>query len=56
MLDGVFLINEVMYFARRRKKDCMLFKVDFEKAYDYVSWNYLRYILHRTGFGSKWLN
>nr|GFC70014.1 cysteine-rich receptor-like protein kinase [Tanacetum cinerariifolium] len=32
----------------------MLFKVDFEKAFDSVSWKYLDYMLHKLGFGSRW--
>nr|GFC95938.1 cysteine-rich receptor-like protein kinase [Tanacetum cinerariifolium] len=32
----------------------MLFKVDFEKAFDSVSWKYLDYMLHKMGFGSRW--
>nr|GEU74338.1 transposon TX1 uncharacterized [Tanacetum cinerariifolium] len=27
---------------------------DFEKAFDYVSWKYLDYMLHKLGFGSRW--
>nr|GFA30922.1 RNA-directed DNA polymerase, eukaryota, reverse transcriptase zinc-binding domain protein [Tanacetum cinerariifolium] len=32
----------------------MLFKVDFEKAYDSVRWDYLDDILRKIGFGNKW--
>ncbi|XP_023762752.1 uncharacterized protein LOC111911201 [Lactuca sativa] len=32
----------------------MLFKVDFEKAYDSLSWEYLLEIMSIMGFGSKW--
>lgn len=34
----------------------MICKFDLEKAYDYVNWNFLDYILDRMGFGSKWIN
>lgn len=34
----------------------MLFKVDFQKAYDSVSWEYLDRVLHAMGFGENWLN
>nr|GEZ80013.1 RNA-directed DNA polymerase, eukaryota, reverse transcriptase zinc-binding domain protein [Tanacetum cinerariifolium] len=36
------------------KKKLMIFKVDFEKAYDSVKWKYLDYILQQCGFGEKW--
>jgi hypothetical protein len=29
--------------------------VDFEKAYDSVDWNFLDDMLHRFGFGEKWI-
>lgn len=32
----------------------MLFKVDFEKAYDSLSWDYLLEIMQIMGFNSKW--
>ncbi|GJZ37651.1 RNA-directed DNA polymerase, eukaryota, reverse transcriptase zinc-binding domain protein [Tanacetum coccineum] len=32
----------------------LIFKVDFEKAFDSISWNYLIHILDSFGFGNKW--
>nr|GEU51236.1 RNA-directed DNA polymerase, eukaryota [Tanacetum cinerariifolium] len=32
----------------------MIFKVDFEKAFDSVSWKYLDFVLARMGFGESW--
>nr|GEZ89259.1 reverse transcriptase domain, reverse transcriptase zinc-binding domain protein [Tanacetum cinerariifolium] len=32
----------------------LIFKVDFEKAFDSVSWKYLEFILDSLSFGSKW--
>nr|GEW81074.1 RNA-directed DNA polymerase, eukaryota, reverse transcriptase zinc-binding domain protein [Tanacetum cinerariifolium] len=32
----------------------MIFKVDFEKAYDSVRWDFIDDILRRFGFGEKW--
>ncbi|MCI16818.1 cysteine-rich receptor-like protein kinase, partial [Trifolium medium] len=36
ILDGILIANEVVDEARKSKKELMLFKVDFEKAYDSV--------------------
>ncbi|XP_058784431.1 uncharacterized protein LOC131659235 [Vicia villosa] len=55
LLDGVLVANEVVDFARKEGKNCLLFKVDFEKAYDKVKWKFLRYKLKRMGFGDKWM-
>jgi hypothetical protein len=32
----------------------VLCKLDNEKAYDYVNWEFLLYLLGRCGFGEKW--
>ncbi|XP_058761237.1 uncharacterized protein LOC131634589 [Vicia villosa] len=55
MMDGVVMVNEILDWAKRKKKGCLLLKVDFEKAYDSVSWNYLRWILVKMGFGKRWM-
>ena len=33
----------------------MLLMVDFEKAFDSLEWDYLRYILEATNFGADFL-
>nr|GEW41555.1 RNA-directed DNA polymerase, eukaryota [Tanacetum cinerariifolium]GEW41556.1 RNA-directed DNA polymerase, eukaryota [Tanacetum cinerariifolium] len=37
ILDGPFILNELVQWCKKKKKQAMIFKVDFEKAYD--SWN-----------------
>jgi hypothetical protein len=32
----------------------VIYKLDLEKAYDHVSWEFLLYMLRRCGFGGKW--
>lgn len=39
LLDNILAANEVLDLVTRAKKSCMLFNIDFEKAYDKVSWN-----------------
>ncbi|KHN27046.1 Transposon TX1 putative 149 kDa protein, partial [Glycine soja] len=41
ILHGVLIANEAIVEAKARNKPCMVFKVDFEKAYDSVSWGFL---------------
>jgi hypothetical protein len=36
ILDGILIANEVVDEARRSNRELLLFKVDFEKAYDSV--------------------
>nr|GEZ03230.1 RNA-directed DNA polymerase, eukaryota [Tanacetum cinerariifolium] len=54
ILDGPLILSEIIDWYKKRKKKLMLFKVDFKKAFDYVSWKYLDYMLHKLGFGSRW--
>lgn len=54
ILDGVVALNEIMEYAKKEGKPCMIFKVDFEKAYDSVSWEFLDYMMLRMGFNPKW--
>nr|KYP35452.1 Transposon TX1 uncharacterized [Cajanus cajan] len=55
MLYSVLVVNEVIDEAKRMKKPIIFFKVDFEKAHDSVSWEYLLYMLERLGFNPKWI-
>ncbi|GKC06588.1 RNA-directed DNA polymerase, eukaryota [Tanacetum coccineum] len=54
ILDGPFIINEILHWCKRKCKKAMFFKVDFAKAYDSVRWDYLNDVLVAFGFGSKW--
>lgn len=48
------IINEVVDFAKKSKKECFNFKVDFEKAYDSVNWKLLEYMMGRFSMNEKW--
>nr|GFC11235.1 RNA-directed DNA polymerase, eukaryota [Tanacetum cinerariifolium] len=37
ILDGPFILNEVLHWCKRKNKKAMFFKVDFAKAYDSAS-------------------
>ncbi|GKV49874.1 hypothetical protein SLEP1_g56597 [Rubroshorea leprosula] len=54
LMDGVVIANELVDEAKKRKKSTFLFKIDFEKAYDKVSWSFLDYMMLRMGFCSTW--
>ena len=40
--------------ARKCKKELLLFKVDFEKAYGSIDWGYLHAMIARMGFPTLW--
>ncbi|XP_058774821.1 uncharacterized protein LOC131649093 [Vicia villosa] len=54
ILDGILIVNEIVDKARRKKKELLMFKVDFEKAYDSVEWSFLDYMMSKMGFHEKW--
>jgi len=54
ILDGILIANEVVDEAKKSNKELMLFKVDFEKAYDSVDWGYLDAVVHKMAFLVLW--
>ncbi|GJR12182.1 putative RNA-directed DNA polymerase, eukaryota, reverse transcriptase zinc-binding domain protein, partial [Tanacetum coccineum] len=56
ILDGCLIANEIIRMARMEDHKLLLFKVDFEKAFDSVNWNFLISIMRQMGFGEKWRN
>lgn len=38
MMDNVLIINELLDFARRNKRDLLMVKVDFDTSYDCGLW------------------
>lgn len=40
-MNGIGIANELVDVAEKLNKELILFKVDFEKVYDYIKWEYL---------------
>jgi hypothetical protein len=55
LVDGVLVVNELVDYAKKMKKQCLIFKVDFEKAYDSADWSFLEYMMGRVGMCPKWV-
>ena len=56
ILDAVLIANEIVDSTLRRKKCGLVCKLDIEKAYDSISWEFLYQAMGRMGFGSRWLS
>lgn len=41
---------------KKSKEDFLSIKVDMSKAYDRVKWLFLRHIMKKLGFDSRWIN
>ena len=56
--DNILLTHEVMNKFRnmKGKKSWIALKLDMEKAYDRVEWNFLLEALKQLGFHSKWIH
>ena len=53
ILYGIMVANEVVDEARKCK-ELILFKIDFEKAYDSIDWTYLDEVMLKMGFPTLW--
>ncbi|RVX09418.1 Transposon TX1 uncharacterized 149 kDa protein [Vitis vinifera] len=54
ILDAVLIANEIVSEKRRSGEEGVVFKIDFEKAYDHVSWDILDHVLEKKGFSPRW--
>ncbi|GJV06477.1 RNA-directed DNA polymerase, eukaryota [Tanacetum coccineum] len=54
IMDGPLILNELISSCKTRKEQSLLFKVDFQKAFDSIRRDHLDDILGKFGFGNKW--
>ena len=53
-MDVALIANEVVDEKKRSGEEGVVFKIDFEKAYDHVDWGFLDHVVERKGFNLKW--
>lgn len=50
ILEGVVVLHEVIHELKRSKRKGVIFKIDFEKAYDNIKWSFVQEVLSGKGF------
>ena len=53
ILESVVAAHEIIHEIHRNKEEGIMLKLDYEKAYDRVSWSFLEDTLISRGFGKK---
>ncbi|XP_028080976.1 uncharacterized protein LOC114282492 [Camellia sinensis] len=53
ILDGVLIANEVVDWWKKSRRKGLILKLDFQKAYDTVNWNFLLQMLSNFVFGLR---
>lgn len=52
--DAILIANEVVEDVFKNKRNGVLCKLDMEKAFDHIFWNFVYLMLEYLGFGQKW--
>lgn len=55
ILDNVAIAQEVISEIHDNKLEGILLKIDFEKAYDKVNWDFLLDLMRARGFSARWI-
>lgn len=50
--DNIIIVQELIHSMKRKtgKSGCVAIKVDLEKAYDRIRWDFLEKVLNAVGF------
>lgn len=54
IIDGPLIINEMIAWVKKSNRKAFVFKVDFNKAFDNVNWEFLISVMNQMGFKDRW--
>ncbi|RVW55650.1 LINE-1 retrotransposable element ORF2 protein [Vitis vinifera] len=55
ILDASLIANEAIDAWQKRGERGLICKLDIDKAYDSLNWQFLMKVMRKMGFGSRWL-
>lgn len=53
ILDEAVMLHEIVHELNNKKLEGVIFKIDFDKAYDSISWDFVIEVMTRKGFDDK---
>lgn len=53
--DGILMANEMVHGLSPGRMTGLVLKLDFEKAFDSISWDFLFHCLKKLNFGERWI-
>ena len=54
IMEEAVILHETIHELHSKRKDGVIFKIDFKKAYDKVNWSFLQQTLRMKGFSHQW--
>lgn len=55
IIEAILIANECIETVQKSNKPCIVCKLDIQKAYDFLNWDFLIQMLERMGFGARWI-
>jgi hypothetical protein len=56
ILEGVVILHDVLHELHISKARSMILKIDFEKAYNRVRWDFSEQVMVGKGFPQTWIS
>ena len=56
ILDTVLIDSKALNSKLKDNTSGLLLKMDIEKAFDHVNWDFLMVVMFKMGFGHRWIN